>query len=123
MHKPHYARAVVALLAAYAVALQTLLLAVGAPVAGVSELTGVFDTLPICSILGGGRSPPADHEHDCVGACLAGCCGSASLASHSVAAVIVVPPPVPFATAAFGAIPILPFRVADAHRSRAPPLA
>jgi hypothetical protein len=121
MNKPHYARAVVALLAAYAVALQTLLLAVGVPVAGVSEFAGVFDTLPICSNAAGGHSLPADHDHDCPGACLSGCCGSAPLAPSSTA-FIVVPPTEPFATAAFGSIPILPLRVAGAHRSRAPPL-
>jgi len=117
----HRARAGVALAAAYAVALQTMLLAIGAPAGGPAQLAA----LPICSVLGSApasrHSAPGGQAHDCLGACL-GCCGIpvcptsgsalnyAPSALHVVAAMLTAPLPLPLAPT-------------GAHRSRAPPFA
>jgi len=109
----------VALAAAYALALQAVLLAIGGPIAGATE----FAALPICSSLGAGHSAPADGGHDCLGACLAGCsCGSAA-APAPAPGVAYWPAPGQSIAAAFAAIRILPFGAAGANRSRAPPAA
>jgi hypothetical protein len=114
---------IVALLAAYAVALQALLLAAAAPVAGAMEITGDPAALPICSGVGAGHSMPVNHDHGCLGACLAGCCGSAPAAPHSVAVVLVAPSAEYAVTPVLQSVTVPPFRAAGAHRSRAPPIA
>src|SRR5580704_13175142 len=72
---PHNLRTLVALAAAYAVALQAILLAVGGPFARAAE----FTALPICSGVGSnpaGHSAPANRGDCCLGACLGCCCGT-----------------------------------------------
>lgn len=112
-------RAIVALAAAYALVLQAILLAIGAPPAGARE----FAAVPICSALGPGHSGPVGHGPDCLGACLTGCCGGAPLV------------PTPVVLPADAAVPMRSLiilaeaasashlRFARAHRCRAPPLA
>lgn len=124
------ARAGIALIAAYALAMQALLLAV---VAGATGTAGAA-ALPIC-ISAGTHPVPADigragggqaggqagHGQDCLDACLTGCCCGAPLqplpphALHS-------PPQrlLTLAVALEGSAPV-PFRAGKAHRSRAPP--
>lgn len=119
----YYARTMVALLAAYAVALQSMLLAVGAPVIAAPEFAGQSSSLPICSGAGPGSSIPVDHDHSCIGACLADCCGNTSVTPHLIAAVLEVPRAGRAVTVALESIPALPFPTAGAHRSRAPPFA
>ncbi len=116
-------RMIVALLTAYAVALQVLLLAITAPVAGTMEFTGDRAALPICSSVGGRHSTPVNHDHDCLGACLAGCCGSAPAAPHAATVILAPPPAEQAVTLALQSITILPSRATGAHRSRAPPIA
>src|ERR1700730_1119773 len=108
MHLRHHARALVALAAAYAVALQAILLAVGAPIAGAGE----FTALPICSVLGSvlgsalgsalgaGHSAPADRGHDCLGPCLAGCCCGTAVGAAPAPSLSYAPAPVPTPCAA-----------------------
>src|SRR5665213_4334230 len=97
------ARTLVALAAAYAVALQALLLAAGVPVAGASE----FAAVPICSSFGAGHSAPTGHRQDCLGACLTGCCCGAAIF------------PAPGLAMAYAPLPLL--RIAAALET-APPL-
>src|ERR1700688_730044 len=126
MHLRHHARALVALAAAYAVALQAILLAVGAPIAGAGE----FTALPICSTLGSvlgsalgaGHSAPADRGHDCLGACLAGCCCGAAVGAALAPSLSSAPAPLPTLAAPFETTPVLLCNATGAHRSRAPPL-
>jgi hypothetical protein len=114
-----YIRATVALIAAYAVALQTILLAfAGAMPAGATP----FAVTPICS--GSGATGPATpgHSQDCLGACLTGCCcGSAAAVPVPGAAVACAPAPAQIVSAAIEAATALPSRLTAAHRSRAPP--
>ena len=112
------ARTLVALAAAYAVALQALLLAVGVPVAGASE----FATVPICSSFGAGHSAPAGHRQDCLGACLTGCCCGAAVFPAPGLAMAYAPVPLLRIAAAPERVPPLRFSVTRANRSRAPPL-
>jgi hypothetical protein len=116
-----YARALVALLAAYAVALQIIVLAAGSPAAGVAGLS----SLPICSPLGAGNSDPAPagHGHDCLAACLVGCSGNPHLLPPPAAAVIYGPQPARMIAASVDATVPLRFGPTGAHRSRAPPVA
>jgi len=109
------ARPVLALVAAYAVALQAILLAAGSPVAGAGAA--------ICSPLhtGGPPTAPAQHGPDCLAACLACCCGAAALPPPGTA-VIDLAGPAPAVPAAFEAVPALRLAATGAHRSRAPPL-
>ena len=64
------------LVAAYAVAVQAILIVVAGPLAGATA----FADRPICSSLGAGAAgkgpdgSPAGHAHDCLAACLTGCC-------------------------------------------------
>jgi hypothetical protein len=123
MRPPHYARTLVALIAAYALALQTVLLTFGGAVAAAGEGAGPA----ICAHRGAdtGVPPvgPDPHSQGCLAACLTGCC----------CALIAVEPPAVQATRAPHALttgddvtaPVaiaLP-RVTGRHRSRAPPLA
>ena len=113
------ARALVALLAAYAVALQTMVLVAGGPAAGMLALSA----LPICSPLDAGRSDPAPvgHSHDCLAACLAGCSGNPHPLPPAVAAVY-GPQPVRMIAVPVDATVPLRFGATGAHRSRAPPV-
>ena len=111
------ARAGIALIAAYAVALQALLLAVIAPP---SALAGTA-VLPICAGAPG-HPVPAGRGQDCLDACLTGCCGTAPILSapaHDAARV--APRPLHMVIARPDPRGSVPLRVAKAHRSRAPP--
>jgi hypothetical protein len=112
-------RTLVALGAAYAVALQALLLAVGGPIAG----AGQFAALPICSALssasGAGHSAPAGHGHDCPG-CFGCCCGT-PVCPAPAPALTYAPAFLQNVAAVLASVPLLPVRTATAHRSRAPP--
>ena len=111
----HNLRTLVALAAAYAVALQALLLAVGGPFAGAA--------LPICSSVGpnhAGHSAPAHQGDCCPGTCLGSCCGT-SVCPAPGPALAYAPAPLQTVAAAFALPPPLPVRVTGAHRSRAPP--
>ena len=119
MNNRRKARVVVALIAAYAVALQTILLVLAIPVAGPAALAAQ----PICATNAaqGTGSVPAGHTRDCLTACLTGCCGGATTVPP-VRAVIAFEPQV---TSAHAAVParqstLLP-PVTGSHRSRAPP--
>lgn len=112
-----YARAIVALAAAYALALQAVLLAFGDPVAGAMRVAA----LPICASLGAGHSAPAGHGNDCLVACLAGCCCGAPVMPVPGAAASYAPQQGETLAAVLATTPILPFGATAAHRSRAPP--
>jgi hypothetical protein len=113
------ARTLVALAAAYAVALQALLLAVGVPAAGASE----FAAVPVCSSFGAGHSAPAGHAQDCLGACLTGCCCGAAVFPAPGPAMAYAPVALLRIAAAPATAPPLRRSVTRANRSRAPPLA
>jgi hypothetical protein len=114
----HSARAAVALAAAYAVALQTILLVFGGPVAGAAN----FATQPICSHFGDSSSaPPAGPGHDCLTACLTGCCCGAVAVPPPGVGGIFAPIPVQRVGAAVAAAPTVQLSATGAHRSRAPP--
>ncbi len=119
-HGTGVVRAFVAVAAAYAVALQALLLAIGGPFGGGAQ----FAALPICSShssFGAGHSAPAGHGGCCVDACL-GCCGEAPLCPAPGAALTYAPAPLQTVAAAHESAPAVLAGVAAAHRSRAPPL-
>jgi hypothetical protein len=119
------ARSGIALLAAYAVAMQALLLAAIASSAGVAGAA-----LPICSSstthplpAGGGQADrgQAGHGQDCLDACLTGCCCGAPLLPLPPHALYSPPKPLQTLAAAVEGSALVPIRVAKAHRSRAPP--
>jgi len=116
----HHLRTLVALAAAYALALQAILLAVG-PLAGGAR----FGALPICSGLGSaadaGHSSPAGHGQNCPGACLGCCCGTPVCPAPPMPALSYAPAPLETLAAALVPPPRLPVRADAAHRSRAPP--
>jgi hypothetical protein len=112
-------RTIVALVAAYALALQAILLAIGAPPAGAGEFTAV----PICSVLGTGHSVPAGHGPDCLGACLSGCCGGVPLCPVAASPAGYAPSFTHSLAVMVAAAPVSYLRDARAHRCRAPPLA
>jgi hypothetical protein len=115
----HHARALVALAAAYAVALQAILLAIGGPAAGAAQ----FVAPPICSTLGAGHDAPAGHGNDCCWACLGGCwCGASVLPDHD-APIARAPAPQQAIVASIEPPLLLLHGATGAHRSRAPPLA
>jgi hypothetical protein len=113
-----HARTGIALAAAYAVALQAVLLAFGVPSVG-----GVA-AVPICSAAAG-HSTPAGHSQgqsqDCLEACLTGCCSGAPICPTPAAAAIYIPAPAQMLTAAPDIGPLWAARITNAHRSRAPP--
>jgi hypothetical protein len=121
-------RPALALLAAYAVALQSLLFGVVGPLAGLEQISAAS----ICSHSAAGGTDPAapghahpaapGHGHDCLAACLAGCCAAPAV---PVAGFGVVHAPVATRTAALAPQRTPPARAGatGAHRSRAPPLA
>jgi hypothetical protein len=114
-----HVRATVALIAAYAVALQIILLVfAGAVPAGAASLAA----MPICS--GAGSTGPASpgHSQDCLTACLTGCCCGAAAIPLPGATVAHVPEPARIVVAAVEAAPATRSGVTAAHRSRAPPL-
>jgi hypothetical protein len=112
-------RAIVALLAAYALVLQTTLLAIGGPLAGSAGIAPGS----LCSRLGGApaHSAPGGNEHGCLAACTACCCGASVVPASAPAPAFRWSPPQRIAVKiaiGFG----IPRPVACAHRSRAPPL-
>ena len=116
MHFPRKARPFIALVAAYAVVLQTAMVAIGGAIAG-----GAGGT-PICAHTNAGDTGPAPtgHGYDCLAACVACCCGVSGLpAAPGVARlartfVRTAAPP-------NDAAPAARLAVTRAHRSRAPP--
>jgi hypothetical protein len=113
------ARAAVAVVAAYAVALQTILLVFGGSIAGADHLFGQT----ICSHDGGGTndSAPVGHGRDCLAACLTGCnCGAAAVPVRD-SALLYGPQPLQFVTVSGQATPAIWPSAIRAHRSRAPP--
>ncbi len=125
MSSRRHTRTGIALAAAYAVALQTVLLAFGVPSAG-----GVA-AVPLCSAAAGHSAPAGQsqgdsrgHSQDCLTACLTGCCSSAPICPMPAAATIYVPAPAQqMLTVASDVEPLCAARAANAHRSRAPPRA
>jgi hypothetical protein len=113
------ARAAVAVVAAYAVALQTILLVFGSSIAGADNLFGQT----ICSHDGGGTSvpAPAGHGRDCLAACLTGCsCGAAAVPVRE-STLLYAPQSLQFIAASERAGPTIRPSAINAHRSRAPP--
>lgn len=114
----HHARAGIALGAAYAVGLQAILLAVGAPVAGAAGIV----TIPICANAPAGHSAPSGSGQDCLEACLTGCCGAVPVCPAPAGAMIYAPAVAQTLAPAPEARPHVAARVSNAHRSRAPPI-
>jgi hypothetical protein len=116
-----YVRATVALIAAYAVALQTILLVFAGTVPGATS----FAATPICSSFGtaGTGSAPPGHSQDCLTACLTGCCCGATALPVPGATVAYAPQPAQAVAAAIAAAATPRPGVTAAHRSRAPPIA
>jgi hypothetical protein len=122
------ARTGIALIAAYAVALQALLLAVVVPAASAAGTAA----LPICA---GAGSHAAQSSHgprghgqagygqDCLDACLTGCCCGAPLLPLPPRAFNLTAKPLQILTAAVEGRASAPIRAAKAHRSRGPPAA
>src|ERR1700733_11338286 len=123
MNLRHHARAGTALAAAYAVALQAVLLAVGAPIAGATGIAAI----PICAHAAAdhsippGHSTPAGHGQDCLDACLTGCCGAVPVCPAPLGAAIYAPAVAQAMVPALDVSQHLAGRVSHAHRSRAPP--
>jgi hypothetical protein len=115
-----HVRATVALIAAYAVALQTILLVFAGPVPGTASLAAT----PICSSVGtaGTGSVPAGHSQDCLTACLTGCCCGAAAIPVPGATAAYAPEPARIVIAAIEAAATPRPGMTAAHRSRAPPL-
>jgi hypothetical protein len=107
-------RPVLALVAAYAVALQAVLLAAAGPV-------GFADSFVVCSHSGAGDTGPIGPGCDCLANCLAGCCAAyaAPLPQTAVFDAAGYPPAV---DVSMDAASIFRQRLSGAHRSRAPPL-
>jgi hypothetical protein len=115
-------RAIVALAAAYAVAAQAILLAVGVPVGGTTD----FATSSLCSAAQAGVPHPApggkDKDHDCPAACAACCCGAPVVPPSAAAAVVSYAQVVADSIADVPTNTATPrFNLDPAHRSRAPP--
>ena len=116
-----YVRATVALIAAYAVALQTILLVFAGTVPGATQ----YAATPICSAIGtaGTGSVPPGHSQDCLAACLTGCCCGTAAVPVPGTAIGYAPEPAQTVTAAIEAAAAMRPGITAAHRSRAPPLA
>ena len=111
-------RILIAVAAAYAVALQGVLLAVGGPIGGQAQLAAS----PICLGLGAGHAVPGGHDGGCLGGCFGCCCAPSSCPARGPALTYL--PVLALMPAAVFAVPPLPIvRVSQAHRSRAPPIA
>jgi len=116
-------RAIMALVAAYAVALQAIFLAIGGLLAGPTDLGPPLWTNSLCESLRPGTTRPASsgHEHDCSAACAVCCCSaptepaSAPATAHERALAGLI-------AAAAVIVPTRQFNARRAHRSRAPPL-
>jgi hypothetical protein len=121
MNTRRHIRAAVALIAAYAVALQMILLALAGPMGGTTQ----FAAQPICSAIGtaGTGSVPPGHSQDCLAACLTGCCGGATAVPVPGATIAYAPEPAQTVSAAIEAATTMGPGITAAHRSRAPPLA
>jgi hypothetical protein len=115
-----YVRATVGLIAAYAVALQTILLVFAGTVPGATSLAAT----PICSSVGaaGTGSVPPGHSQDCLTACFTGCCCGAAAIPVPRVTVAYVPEPTRIVIAAIEAAATPRHGITAAHRSRAPPL-
>jgi len=115
-----YVRATVALIAAYAVALQTILLVFAGALPGTPSLAST----PICSSVGtaGTGSVPAGHSQDCLTACLTGCCCGAAAVPLPAATVAYARESERIVIAAIEPAATPRPSVTAAHRSRAPPL-
>jgi hypothetical protein len=111
-------RAVLAVLAAYAVALQAVMLAAVVP-GGPGGQAGAGDWVVLCAHSGGGDSVPVGHGCDCL--CLAGGCTAAAAPLPRIA-VIAAPALVPAVVVSVEAAPLFRHSATGAHRSRAPPL-
>jgi hypothetical protein len=126
MHLRRKMRAIVALVAAYAVALQAAFVAIGSLVAvpdlgsSVGALLGA-NSLCLSSRPGAAHPAPSGHEHGCPAACAA-CCCSAPAAPISAAAIAYEKVPAGLIAAATVIVPTWRFAAGRAHRSRAPPL-
>lgn len=121
MRVRHHAHAAVALIAAYAIALQAVLLVFGGLIAGGGPAAA---GQAICAHAGAADSgsAPSKPRHGCFGACPAGCCGSPTAISAPAASIV---PPLPLARKGAGVVMAVAWRlptVTGAHRSRAPPL-
>jgi hypothetical protein len=121
MSMRRHIRAAVALFAAYAVALQMILLALIGPMGGATQ----FAAQPICSSFGtaGTGSVPTGHSQDCLAACLTGCCCGVTAVPVPGATVAYAPEPAQTVTAVIEATAAMRPGMTAAHRSRAPPLA
>jgi hypothetical protein len=119
-------RAIVALVTAYAVALQAIFLAIGGLVATPDLAVSLearlgLNSLCLSSRSGAEHPVPGRHEQSCPAACAACCCGApavpasvASTANEDIPAGLIARADVIVATWRFDA--------GHAHRSRAPPL-
>jgi len=123
-------------MAAYAVAVQALLLAVIAPAAAVSGGSAGIAALPLCA--GAARSAArtddgqaggvsqtgkTGHGQDCLDACLTGCCCGAPLMPLRAGVSRYAPKPLQTLAAESETQQPVLIRAAKAHRSRAPPAA
>jgi hypothetical protein len=116
-------RAIVAVAAAYAVALQATFLALGGLAAGPMDPRASFGASSLClsSRSATPHPAPGGHEHDCSAICAA-CCCSAPVASASAPAIAYEKVPAGLIAAAGVIVPTWRFYADRAHRSRAPPL-
>jgi hypothetical protein len=111
------ASAIVALAAAYAVVLQTTLLAIGGPLAA----SPAFAQDSLCATAkGASRQPmPADRANGCLAACLACCC---TAVAPTAPAMIHYRSTLPRSMGVkIVAVAALPVSMTGAHRSRGPP--
>ena len=119
-------RAIVALVAAYTVALQA---AMGGAVAGPADpgahLGAQFGShlaaRSFCLSSGQQHPGPAGQKHDCPVACAACCCGALGAPTLAATTAYENVPAGSFAVAA-AIVPVWQLNVSRAHRSRAPPL-
>jgi hypothetical protein len=120
MSTRRYARAAIALIAAYTVALQAILLVLTVPIGR----SAAFVAQSICSHSeAGSGSGPTGHGHDCLGACLTGCCCGTTVLPTPGPAVGYAPERALPVVVAFEPVSMPPRPATGAHRSRAPPLA
>jgi hypothetical protein len=114
------ARAIVALAAAYGLAAQAVLLAIGGPVGGGADFAS-----SLCSASQAGASHPAPDgkDHDCPALCAACCCSAPIVPSSAAAAAVSYAQVTASLIAGVPAnAPTWRFHLDRAHRSRAPPL-
>jgi hypothetical protein len=115
-------RAIVALVAAYAVALQGAFLAIGGLAADPNAGARLgASSLCLSSRLGAEHPAPSGHEHGCPAACGI-CCCSAPATTTSAATTAYDHVPAGLIVAATVIAPTRRFDADRAYRSRAPPL-